>query len=148
MRKKLLCIFLAISVALELTIHLVEIIDIYLESLLDNNEFSIYIKLLPGMNKLQQICWNLMYTLLKNLYSFKQLEQLWNQNIMTFFISLEFIRMNRDPSILIRYALDEEITMISVYIDNFSLTSNYLTIFNILKEVLGQKYSIKNLRKI
>lgn len=38
--------------------------------------------------------------------------------------------------------------MISVYIDNFFFVSNYLTTLNILKEVLSQKYNIKNLGEI
>lgn len=54
-KKKLLGIFLAISIALKLIIYLVDIISIYLESFLNNNKFSIYRKLLPGMDMLMQI---------------------------------------------------------------------------------------------
>lgn len=56
--------------------------------------------------------------------------------------------MNKNPSILIHYTLDGEITMVSVYIDNFLLASNRLTTLDILKETLGQKYSNKNLREV
>lgn len=38
--------------------------------------------------------------------------------------------------------------MISLYIDNIFFASNYLTIFNFLKEELNQKYSIKDLKNI
>lgn len=38
--------------------------------------------------------------------------------------------------------------MVSVYVDDFLLALNYLNIIDILKEVLGPKYSIKNLGKV
>lgn len=56
--------------------------------------------------------------------------------------------MNKDPSILIRHILDEEITIVSMYINDFLFASNYLTIFDILKKALNQKYSIKDLGKV
>lgn len=56
--------------------------------------------------------------------------------------------MNKDLSTLICYLLDKRIIIVIVYIDNFLLTSNYFIILYILKEALGQKYSIKNLEEI
>ena len=49
-RRKSLQIFLAISAMLGLIIHQVDIIGAYLESLLDDNKFPIYMKLPPGMH--------------------------------------------------------------------------------------------------
>lgn len=56
--------------------------------------------------------------------------------------------MNRDPNILICYVSNREVIMVNISINNFLLASNYLTTFNILKKVLGQKYSIKDLGKV
>ena len=50
--------------------------------------------------------------------------------------------MNKDLSNFIRHALDREITMVSVYVDDFLFTLNYLITLNILKKVLGSMYSI------
>lgn len=55
--------------------------------------------------------------------------------------------MNGDPNILICHILDREITMVNIYIDNFLLALNCLTL-NILKKVLSKKYSIKDLKEV
>lgn len=51
-RRKSLCIFLAIFIALGLIIHLVNIIGTYLKSHKDNNKFLIFKKPLLKMYKL------------------------------------------------------------------------------------------------
>lgn len=56
--------------------------------------------------------------------------------------------MNRDFSILVCHAPDEEITMVSMYIDNLFFALNRLTILDILKKTLSQKYSIKDLEEV
>lgn len=81
---------------------------------------------------------------LKNLYSLKQSGQLWNKNVIAFFISLDFIQINRDLSILICHVLDGETTMVNIYIDNFLFALICFSTLDILKETFGQKYSIKN----
>ena len=50
MRKKLLQIYQAIYLALNLIIHQVDIVDAYLESLLDKNKLLIFIKLLSKIH--------------------------------------------------------------------------------------------------
>ncbi len=101
-RRELLRIFLAISAMLGLVIHQVDIVGAYLESLLDDNEFPISMKLLPRMHQFRLVQERLLCRLLKNLYGLKQSRQLWNPNVITFFKSLDFIQLNRDPSILMR----------------------------------------------
>lgn len=59
-----------------------------------------------------------------------------------------FNKMNRNLSILIRHAPDRETTMMTIYINDFFLTSNCVNIPNILKEALGWKYNIKDLEKV
>lgn len=56
--------------------------------------------------------------------------------------------MNRDLSILICYASDRKTSILSVYVNDFLIALKYLNIINILKEILNQKYSIKDLREV
>ncbi len=65
---------------LGLVIHQVDIVGAYLESLLDDNEFPIYMKLPPGMHQFRQVREGLLCRLLKSLYGLRQSRQLWNQN--------------------------------------------------------------------
>ncbi len=116
-------IFLAISAMLGLVIHQVEIVGAYLESLLDDNEFPIYMKLPPGMHQFCQVREGLLCRLLKSLYGLRQSRRPWNQNVIAFFKSLGFIQLNGDPSILMRKS-KEETTLVSVYVDYFLHTSN------------------------
>lgn len=56
--------------------------------------------------------------------------------------------MNGDPSILIRHTPDRQITVVSLYINNFFFALNHFIILDILKKVLGQKYNIKDLGEV
>lgn len=49
--------------------------------------------------------------------------------------------MNEDPNILVCYILNRNITIVSIYIDDFFLISNHLSIHNILKKVLKSTIS-------
>lgn len=73
-RRKLLCIYLAIYVALNLFIHQIDIVKVYLGSLLDNNKLPIFIQLPLEMYELCQIQEELLCRLLRSLYRLKQLE--------------------------------------------------------------------------
>lgn len=75
-RRKSLQIFLAISAMLGLIIHQVDIVGAYLESLLDDNKFLIYMKLPPGIHQFRQVREGLLYRLLKSFYGFRQSERL------------------------------------------------------------------------
>ncbi len=88
-KRESLRIFLAISAMLSLVIHQVDIIGAYLESLLDDNEFPIYMKLSPGMHLFCQVRERLLCRLLKSFYGLRQSGQLWNQNVIAFFKSLD-----------------------------------------------------------
>ena len=70
-KKKLLQIYLAICIFLGLIIHQINIVGVYLESLLDDNKFFIYIKLPLGINQIKK--W-LHCRLLRNLYGLRQLQ--------------------------------------------------------------------------
>ncbi len=88
-RRESLRIFLAIFAMLGLVIHQVDIVGAYLESLLDDNKFPIYMKLPPEMHQFCQVQGGLLYRLLKSLYGLRQSWRLWNQNIIAFFKSLD-----------------------------------------------------------
>lgn len=117
---------------LNLFIYHMDIVDAYLESLLDDNKLPIFMKLLPGMHNLRQIQKSLLYRLLRSLYGLKQSGRLWNHNIIVFYKRICFRQLNRDASSPIHH-LGGEISVVSVYVDNFLLVSNIMSIFNALK---------------
>ncbi len=101
-RRKSLRIYLALCLVLNLFIHQVDIVEAYLESLLNDNEFPIFMRLSPGMHELRQIQKGLLCRLLRNLYDLKQSGQMWNQNVIAFYKNIRFKQLNGDPSILIQ----------------------------------------------
>lgn len=121
--------------------------DAYFKSLLGNNKLPIFMKLLPEIHNFCQIWESLIYRLLKSLYGLKQFEKLWNQNIIAFYKLIGFRQFNKDPSIFICYSRDE-ISIINVYVNNFFLASNTISIFNALKQFLAKKYNAKDLEKV
>lgn len=146
-RKALLYIYLTIYIISNLFIHQVDIVKTYLKSQLDDNKFFIFIQLLLGMYELCQIQEKLMCRLLKSLYGLKQLEKLWNQNVITFYKRISFTPLNRNSSILI-WQSKNETSIISVYIDNFFLISNIISYLDTLKKPLANEYNIKDLSKV
>lgn len=68
-RRESVCIYLAICVALNLIIHQVDIVGAYLESLLDDKKYPIFMKLPPGMHELRQVREGLLCRFLRSLYS-------------------------------------------------------------------------------
>ena len=63
---------------LNLFIHQVDIMDVYLKSPLNNNKFANFMKLRIGMHNFCQIQKSLLDRLLKNLYCQRQSEKLEN----------------------------------------------------------------------
>ena len=148
MRRKLLQIYLAICLFLNLIIHQVDIVGAYLESNLSNNKFPIFMKLPPGMHQLRQVRERLFCRLLRSLYDLKQSGRLWNQNVITFFTSIGFRQLKRNPSILIRQSATGEISIVSVYIDDFLLASNTIKNLDELKAALSNAYDVKDLGEV
>ena len=146
MRRESLQIYLAICLALNLFIHHVDIVGAYLKSLIDDNEFPIFMRLPPGMHQLRQIREGLC-RLLRSLYGLKQSGRLWNQNVTVFYKSIGFRQLNGDPSILIRQSRNE-ISIGSVYVDDFLLASNTMATLEALKELLAKEYEMKDLGEV
>lgn len=67
-RRESLYIYLALCIILELIIYQVNIINIYLESLIDDNKFAIYMKLMLRINNMRK---GLYCRLLKSFYNLK-----------------------------------------------------------------------------
>ncbi len=146
-RRESLRIYLALCLMLNLFIYQVDIVGVYLESLLGDIEFPIFMKLPPGIRNLRQIREGLFCRLLRSLYSLKQSGRLWNQNVIVFYKSIGCIQLNGDPSILVRQSRDE-ISIVSVYVDDFLLASNIMVALKVLKASLAKKYNIKDLREV
>ena len=136
-------IYLTLYLILNLFIHLIDIVGIYLKSLIGDNEFPIFMRLLPGMHNFGQIQEGLLCQLLRSLYSLKQFGKLWNQNIKAFYKRVDFKQLNRDLSILIRY-LEDEISIVNVYVDDFLLALNMTKTLNTLKQSLIKEYDTKD----
>lgn len=146
-KQKSLQIYLAIYLAFNLIIHQVNILDTYIKSLLDINEYLIFLKLPSDMHKFcYSIQKSLLYRLLQSLYRLKQSGQLWNKNVIAFYKSIDFRQLNSDPSIFIRQT-EKETSAVNMYIDDFLLASNTIDVLQVLKNKLGTKYKIKNLSK-
>lgn len=99
------------------------------------------------MQNLCQIWKCLLCRLLRNLYNLKQSKRLWNQNVITFYKGISFVQFNWNPSILICY-LRDKISIISIYIDDFFLISNTISILNVLKQLVSRKYDTKDLSEV
>ena len=104
-------------------------------------------KLPPGMYELRQIREGLLCRLLSSLYSLKQLGRLWNQNVIAFYKTIGFKQLNADASILI-WQIKNEVSIVSVYVNDFLLASNIMTTLEALKGLLRKEYKMKDLREI
>lgn len=143
-RGESLRIYLAICALVGLIIHQVDIVGAYLESLLGDNEFPIYMRPPPEIERMRQ---GLYCRLLRCSYGLKQSERLWNQNVIAFYKRIGFRPLNADPSILILQT-SSEITVVSIYVDDFLLASNTMSVLKRLKEDLANKYDMKDLGEV
>ena len=132
---------------LNLFIYQVDIMGAYLESLLSNNKLPIFMKIPPGIRDLRQVRERLSCRLLQSLYGLKQSGRLLNQNVIAFYKSIGFIQLNNDPSILIQ-RVDDEISIVSVYVDDFLLALNTMATLNALKASLAREYNTKDLGEV
>ena len=146
-RRESLRIYLALCLILNLFIYQVDIVGAYLESPLGDNELPIFMKLPPGMHDLRQIQEGLLCRLLRSLYRLKQSGRLWNQNVIAVYKCIGFRQLNGDPSILICCS-EGEISIVSVYVDDFLLASSTMKTLNALKQSLAGEYDTKDLGEV
>lgn len=125
-------------------IYQVNIVGAYLESLLNNHKFPIFMRLPQKIYKLPKIRKRLLGRLLRSLYGCKQLGGLSNQNVIAFQKSIGFKQLNGDPNILIRQTKNK-ISIISVYVDNFFWLSKAIATLEALKKLFSIKYETNDL---
>ncbi|CAI7868965.1 unnamed protein product [Closterium sp. NIES-54] len=87
------------------------------------------------------------YRLHKALYGLKQAPRAWNEEISTTLIAAEFDRSACDEALYIRF-VDEEPVYVLVYVDDLLLVSPRLELIDQVKEVLAQRYQMKDLGEV
>lgn len=102
------------------------------------------------MEAFRSIRAGLVCRLLRSIYGLRQSGRLWNQKVVAFFESLGFEALNADPSILIHQESggDRDITMVSVYVDDFLLASKGRKSVDWIKKRLDGEYNIKDLGEV
>ncbi|CAI7811460.1 unnamed protein product [Closterium sp. NIES-53] len=87
------------------------------------------------------------YRLHKALYVLKQAPRAWNEEIGTTLIAAGFDRSACDEALYIRF-VDEEPVYVLVYVDDLLLVSPRLELIGQVKEVLAQRYQMKDLGEV
>ncbi|CAI7875171.1 unnamed protein product [Closterium sp. NIES-54] len=87
------------------------------------------------------------YRLRKALYGLKQAPRAWNEEIGTTLIAAGFDRSACDEALYIRF-VDEEPVYVLVYVDDLLLVSPRLELIGQVKEVLAQRYQMKDLGEV
>ena len=94
-RRKSLKIFIAITAMLRMILIQMNVVGVYLESILSQNKQPIYMKIPQGWIVRE----GLVCKILKSLYRLKQARRLWNKTITKFFRKIGFISTNADSCI-------------------------------------------------
>lgn len=68
-------------------------------------------------------------------------------NVIAFYKRIGFKQLNDNLSILIRQ-FGIEISIVSIYINDFCITSNTMTILDEIRASFSKKYDVKDLRKV
>lgn len=90
-----------------------------------------------------------MCRLLRSIYGLRQSGSLWNQKVIAFLKSLGFEPLNADASILINHGKEsDDVTMISVYVNDFLLASKHRRSLDWIKECLKNEYNVKDLGEV
>ena len=106
-------------------------------------------KLPPGFESFRSVRSGLVCRLLRSIYGLRQSGRLWNQKVVAFLRSLGFNTLNADPSILIYHGKEQDdITMISVYVDDFLLASKHRSSMDWIKDKLKAEYNVKDLGEV
>ncbi|CAI7746432.1 unnamed protein product, partial [Closterium sp. NIES-53] len=87
------------------------------------------------------------YRLRKALYGLKQAPRAWNEEIGTTLIAAGFDRSACDEALYIRF-VDEDLVYVLVYVDDHLLVSPRLELIGQAKEVLAQRYQMKDLGEV
>jgi hypothetical protein len=83
----------------------------------------------------------------KSLYGLKQSPRAWNQKLDTFFKSVEFMKSEANPSVYVTQVGDVKFFIV-VYVDDLILVCNDQNKLLHIKELLSQKFEMKNLGEL
>ncbi|XP_014489795.1 uncharacterized protein LOC106752595 [Vigna radiata var. radiata] len=105
---------------------------------------EVYMEPPPGLkiHNEGQIC-----RLTKSLYGLKQASRQWFEKVSSFLISANYIQSKSDHSLFIRKTPTSFIALL-VYMDDIVLTKNSMMEINCIKELLHNKFRIKNLGEL
>ena len=120
-----------------------DIVGIYLKSILAQNKQPIFIKISQNRQLGQS---SLVYKILKSLYSLKQVGRLWNKTIIQFFQKIGFDTINGDLCILI-LVHNGDFIVVGVYVNDLLLGSKSHIASKYLKDLLIKEFQMKDLGK-
>jgi Reverse transcriptase (RNA-dependent DNA polymerase) len=136
-RLESLRMFLAISAALDLHIHQLDISTAFLHADIDE---EVYMQQPEGTQKPGTT--NLVCRLRKALYGLRQSPRLFYQLLHKYLVSIGFIRTSKDYCIYTRQEAGGSKTVLTVYVDDLSLGCNNLTTLIKIKSELKEKFNI------
>jgi hypothetical protein len=123
----------------------------FLEQLDINNAFlhgdlneEVYMSLPPGFEIPNSDCSSKVCRLHKSLYGLKQASRQWNHKLTTTLISLGYSQSQADHSLFVK-ASDSTFTALLVYVDDIVLTGNSMFEINYVKQILDNRFKIKDL---
>jgi hypothetical protein len=133
---------LTIAAHCDWEIHQVDITSAYLNAALKD---TIYMGALPGYLKMEDFSKVLL--LLRSLYGLKQAGFEWSEELKKFFIDYGFTRSQVDQAIYFRRNVEEH-TIITVSIDDMSVTSTRLQDIECFKAELHERFDISDLGEL
>ena len=133
----------ALALAQRWSLHQLDINNAFLHSDLEE---EVYMNLPPGYhNKGESISSALMVCkLVKSLYGLKQASRQWNAKLFATISALGFKQSQADHSLFVHSSGSNFIALL-IYVDDMIITSNDLACVANLKQVLDQKFGIKDL---
>jgi hypothetical protein len=131
---------MALVAAYDLECEHLDVITAFLNGKLDRK--NIYIQLPEGYRQYQKDGVALVGLLLKALYGLKQAPRLWYEELKSFLITLKYIPI---PANLYIFVSQQSGQIIIAYVDNLILIRQNIRTIKLLKEVLRNKYKVRDL---
>ena len=140
MRLDTLRLLLALSISLNLKVHVADVVGAYLNAHLKE---SIYMQQIPGYedgtaNVLQ---------LLRTLYGLKQSGRAWNEKLNKAFMKLGYIRLISDQCVYIR-RLDQKLSIVAVHVDDMTIFASDDDIMSEIKKEFTEFFTITDLGEL
>lgn len=104
---------------------------------------EIYLVQLEGFVKKGQE--QLVCKLKKALYGLKQAPRSWYEKIDKFFFQQGFNKIKNDPNLYVKTYINEDIILLSIYVDNLIITGSADKLIKDIKMKLSQEFEMKDL---